>query len=362
MGPTQPNGFGANALAIDCASVTRQVSQSLREATARRLRRRGLLVAVSGGVDSAVCAALAVRAVGAERVFGLLLPDRDSTDSATQLGRQVCETLGMEYRIEDISPMLDAAGCYRRRHEAVRRIFPDFAENGRMKIVMSSSPLHSEQVNFFELVAEMPDGTQKRRRMPLDVYLQVVAATNMKQRTRKLMEYYHAERLNYAVVGTPNRLEYELGFFVRGGDGLADVKPIAHLYKTQVYALARYLGVAEEICCRPPSTETYSLPQTQEEFYFAVPYAQMDLLLYALSHGVSARDAAAATRLSEDQAERVFRDILAKRRIAAQLRQPAILMDEVDLDSSAPVPPAAAMSCVAPDDPGTPDGTPAEGV
>ena len=336
MSEMQQTAFDAKVLAIDCASVTHHISQALRETTSRRLRRRGLLVAVSGGVDSAVCAVLAVRAVGAERVFGLLLPDRDSTESATHLGRQVCESLGIEYRIEDIAPMLDAAGCYGRRQDAVTRLFPDFAENGRMKIVMSGSPLRSERVNYFELVAEMPDGTQERRRMPPDVYLQVVAATNMKQRTRKLLEYYHAERLNYAVVGTPNRLEYELGFFVRGGDGLADVKPIAHLYKTQVYALAQYLGVAEEICRRPPSTETYSLPQTQEEFYFAVPYAQMDLLLYALSHGVSACDAAAATQLSEDQVERVFRDIIAKRRIAVQLHQPAILMNGVNLDASVP--------------------------
>ena len=130
--------------------------------------------------------------------------------------------------------------------------------------------------------------------MPPAAYLQIVAATNFKQRVRKMMEYYHADRLNYAVAGTPNRLEYDQGFFVKLGDGAADVKPIAHLYKTQVYALAEYLGVPEEIRRRPPTTDTFSLPQTQEEFYFALPYAKMDLCLYGHNHGVPAAEVAAA--------------------------------------------------------------------
>ena len=124
-------------------------------------------------------------------------------------------------------------------------------------------------------------------RLPLQEYLQIVAATNFKQRIRKTLEYFHADRLNYAVVGTPNRLEYDQGFFVKNGDGAADVKPIAHLYKTQVYALARHLGLPEEICNGAPTTDTYSLPQGQDEFYFALPYDQMDLALWALNHGAA---------------------------------------------------------------------------
>jgi NAD+ synthase len=149
----------------------------------------------------------------------------------------------------------------------------------------------------------------------------------MKQRTRKLLECYHAERLNYAVVGTPNRLEYELGFFVRGGDGLADFKPIAHLYKSQVYALAEHLGVPAEIRREPPSTDTYSLPQTQEEFYFALPYEQADLLLWALRHGVSAGEAGTAVGLTAEQVDRAYHDMEAKRRAAALLHQAAIVME-----------------------------------
>ena len=164
--------------------------------------------------------------------------------------------------------------------------------------------------------------------MPLEVYLQVIAATSMKQRTRKLLEYYHAERLNYAVLGTPNRLEYDLGFFVRGGDGLADLKPIAHLYKTQVYALARFLGLPAGICDQPPSTDTYSMPQTQEEFYFALPYEKMDMLLHAFLSNVAPERAGAALGLTRQQVERVYRDITVKRRTAEQLNQAPLLVTE----------------------------------
>ena len=160
-------------------------------------------------------------------------------------------------------------------------------------------------------------------RLPPAAYLQLVAATNFKQRMRKMIEYYHADRLNYAVAGTPNRLEYDQGFFVKQGDGAADVKPIAHLYKTQVYALAEYLGVPEEIRRRPPTTDTFSLPQTQEEFYFALPYDQMDLCLYAQNHGVAADEVAPRVGLTAEQVERVFRDIEAKRRATRYLHTAA---------------------------------------
>jgi NAD+ synthase len=174
-----------------------------------------------------------------------------------------------------------------------------------------------------------------------------VAATNMKQRTRKLIEYTHADARNHAVLGTPNRLEYELGFFVRGGDGLADVKPISHLYKTQVYALAEHLGLPEEIRSQAPSTDTYSLPQTQEEFYFALPYAEMDLLLWAWHHDVAPADAGPVLGLRPDQVERVYRDIVGKRRVAERGLRDAVVIEQVDLSSAPPptsAPPTSAPS------------------
>ncbi len=320
--------FDRNVLEIDPAAVAKQIEEAIPRIVGRRLRRRGTVVAVSGGVDSAVCATLCVRALGANRVLVLLMPEQDSSPDGTDRGRRLCESLGIDYEIEDIAPILEALGCYRRRDEAIRKLFPEYGPGYRQKIAVADSLLDQDRMNYFNLIVESPSGDRQKQRMPLDVYLQVVAATNMKQRTRKLLEHYHAERLNYAVVGTPNRLEYELGFFVRGGDGLADLKPIAHLYKTQVYALAGYLDVPEEIRNLPPSTDTYSLPQTQEEFYFALPYDQMDLLLYAFSHDVSPDAAGEALGLTSQQVERVYRDIVAKRREADRLLQKALLVTD----------------------------------
>jgi NAD+ synthase len=320
--------FNEHVLDIDCGAVVGQIERVLREQVGRRLRRRGAVIGVSGGVDSAVCACLAVRALGPQRVVGLLMPERDSASDSTARGRELCEQLGIEHHLEDIAPTLEALGCYRRRDEAIRRIFPEYDATYRMKIAVADDLLESDRLNYFNLIVAAPDGTQHKVRMPLDVYLTVVASTNMKQRTRKLLEYHHAECRNYAVVGTPNRLEYELGFFVRGGDGLADVKPISHLYKTQVYAVAEHLGVPDSIRRQVPCTDTYSLPQTQEEFYFAVPLREMDMLLDAFLHGVPAEQAAPVVGLTVEQVERVYRDIVAKRRTAELLHQPALLIEE----------------------------------
>ncbi len=326
-GPRPKARFDSSVLDIDPANVARDIEEGIRRSV-KDLRRRGAVVAVSGGVDSAVCAVLSARALGEGRVFGLLLPERDFSPEGTARGETVCKAAGIDYDVTDISPALEALACYRHRDEAAAKLVPDYDSTWRMKIAVADDLMKRDRLNYFNLIVESPAGVQQKKRMPLNVYLQVVAATNMKQRTRKLLEYFHAERLNYAVIGTPNRLEYELGFFVRGGDGLADVKPIAHLYKTQVYALAAYLGVPDDIRDQPPSTDTYSLPQTQEEFYFAVPYEQMDLLLNASAHDVPADEAAAALGLTAEQVDRVFRDIAAKRRAAERLHRPAIMMED----------------------------------
>jgi NAD+ synthase len=305
-----PERLDASVLDVDCAAETARISARLVEIVGRVLRRRGVVVAVSGGIDSSVCAALAAKAFGRERVLALLLPEHDSSSDSTRLGRLVVEHLGLEYRVEDIGPALEAIGCYRWRDEAMRRVFPAYGKGWRSKIIIAGS---QSGLTYFKLVVRSPAGETREERMGAQEYLQVVAATNFKQRLRKTLEYFHADRLNYAVIGTPNRLEYDQGFFVKNGDGSADVKPIAHLYKTQVYALARHLGLPPEICNARPTTDTYSLPQGQDEFYFGLPWDKMDLALWALNHEVSAAALARAIGVSEVQAERAYADIRAKR-------------------------------------------------
>jgi NAD+ synthase len=292
------------------------------------LRKRGIVVGLSGGIDSSVVTSLCARALGASRVQVLLMPERDSSSDALRLGQLLASQLGTPVVVEDIAPALEAAGCYARQLEAIRTVFPEYGEGYKNKITLPSI-LDGDRLNVSELTIESPSGERKKARMPLAAYLQFIAATNFKQRVRKMMEYYHADRLNYAVAGTPNRLEYDQGFFVKLGDGSADIKPIAHLYKTQVFALAEYMGVPDEIRKRPPTTDTFSLPQTQEEFYFALPYHLMDLCLYGLNHGVPAAETAKATNLTAEQVERVYRDIEQKRRTTRYLHARPQLVEDV---------------------------------
>lgn len=319
----------SSVLALDYSAETARICDGIASIVSRKLNRRGVVLGVSGGIDSAVCAALSARALGAQRVFALLMPEKDSTSDATRRGAELCEKFGIPYVVEDITASLQAAGCYSRQIEAIRKVVPAYDVGWKHKIVLSNAVLERNTIPYFQLVVESPDGERITRRMPVDAYLQVVAATNFKQRIRKNLEYYHAERLNYAVAGTPNKLEYDLGFFVRGGDGLADFKPIAHLYKSQVYALAEHLGVPESIRRQSPSTDTYSLPQSQEEFYFILPYDRADLVLYGMENGLPAEQVGLATGLTAEQVERVGRDFAAKRLVASRTLRDAYLVTEV---------------------------------
>lgn len=314
-------------LDLDLDRTTKVATSRLREVLSGRLSRRGYVVAISGGIDSSVCAALCALAVGPERVLGLLLPEQDSSASSTTRGTMLADHLGIRTEHIDISPTLRAIGCYRWRDEAIRRVFPGYDGTWPNKIVLSGG--QAGRINHFRLVVQKPSGELLEATLRLREYLQIVAATNFKQRVRKTIEYFHADRLNYAVVGTPNRLEYDQGFFVKNGDGSADVKPIAHLYKTQVYAMAHHLGLPAEICDAEPTTDTYSLPQGQDEFYFELPYPAMDLALWAIDNDVPSVELAEVIGVSPGQADAVFAAIRAKRKAASYLHAGPVLLEPI---------------------------------
>lgn len=317
-----------NAMAFDAEVEVARICQTLRELLRTKINRRGLVIGISGGVDSAVSAALCVQALGKQKVFGLLMPEQDSAAGTTPLGELMAQHLGIDYTIKNISSSLAAIGCYEWRDQAIQKIFPAYDGTWKNKIAIEGGL--EGKINHFKLIVEKPDGTQLSAILPLSEYLTIVAATNFKQRLRKTTEYFHAERLNYAVVGTPNRLEYDQGFFVKGGDGLADIKPIAHLYKTQVYALARHLGLPDAICNAIPSTDTYSLQQGQDEFYFALPYQLMDIALWGFNQGAAAEDVAAVLNLPAEKIHYAYKDIANKRKTTAYLHLAPQLVTPVE--------------------------------
>jgi NAD+ synthase len=326
-------------LRIDLSAEIRKICERLRETLATRLNRRGFVVAMSGGIDSSVCAALCVEAIGVKKVFGILLPERDSSSSSESRGQMLAEHLGIEYVCTNIAPTLEAIGCYEWRDAAIKAIFPEYGEGWKNKIAVAGGT--AGRINYFNLVVQAPGGEIQTKRLPHKAYLQIVAATNFKQRIRKTLEYFHADRLNFAVVGTPNRVEYDQGFFVKNGDGSADVKPIAHLYKTQVYAIARHMGLPEEICSATPTTDTYSMPQGQDEFYYGLPYHQMDIALWAHNNGKSATDLARLAGIGEDLAAHALKDIDNKRRTTAMLHWPALTLEKVAGPLNTPPTPAS---------------------
>lgn len=318
-----------SVLNIDLEKEADKICDGIRRAMAESLGRRGLVLGMSGGIDSSVCSALAVRALGKERVLGILMPEQDSSSSSSDLGQLLAEHLGIRYETQNISGALESLGCYRWRDDAIREVVPEYNEGWKNKIVIRGGL--DGQINRYELVVEDPAGNRQQVRLPIKPYLQIVAATNFKQRIRKTLEYCWADRLNYAVLGTPNRLEYDQGFFVKHGDGAADLKPIAHLYKSQVYALAKYLKLPEPICNSTPTTDTYSLAQGQDEFYFALPYQQMDVAVFALNAGWSHEKLAKEIDVSEEQAAWIYSDILRKRKTTRYLHEAPVLLEAVPL-------------------------------
>lgn len=320
--------FSSDMLRLDPERETARICGRIREIMLTQVKRCGAVIGLSGGIDSSVTAALVVRALGRERVLGLEMPERHSADESLRLSGMVAACLGIGTVTEDITGILESVGFYRRYDEAVRLAVPDYGKGWKSKIVISDV-MDQRGFTAFYLVAMAPDASVVRKRLDLRPYLEIVAATNFKQRIRKMLEYYHADRLNYCVAGTPNRLEYDQGFFVKLGDGAADIKPIAHLYKSQVYQLAEFLGIPEEIRQRKPTTDTYSLAQGQDEFFFSLPYDKLDLCLFGKNHCIPAGHVASALGMKPEQVEAVFKDIERKRAAARYLHLPPLLVEEL---------------------------------
>src|SRR5689334_14143077 len=314
------NQFSAHCLDLNVEAATEQIVASLRQSVHAKLRGQVVASGISGGINASTVQTLCGRSLGPAGVTGVLLPERDSSTESATLAHKLASQFGIDTVTEDITDALEGLGCYRRLAEAMSHVFPDYGPGWKAKITLPGSLLEKETLNIFSLSVTNPQGQTFTRRLPLGEYYQIVAASNFKQRTRMAMLYYHAERRNYAVIGTANKNEHDQGFFVKYGDGGVDTLAIAHLYKTQVYQFAEYLGVPREICQRPPTTDTYSAPGSQQEFFFRLPFETMDLLWFAQENGVPIGEVARVMGLTERQVQRAFNDFAQKHRTTRYLR------------------------------------------
>ena len=321
--------FRINIVDFDKKRVVEGISTKIKLLLRGALKRRGIVLGLSGGIDSSATAALCVNAVGKDRVLGLLMPEKHSDDETLGLGQRVADALGIKSYNENITPILKSVGFYSKYDDAVRTVFPEYGDRWKSKIVLPDI-VNTDEYSIYSIVVQNPNGKIFKKRLSLDGYLGIVASTNFKQRSRKMLEYYYADLNNYAVAGTPNRLEYDQGFFVKLGDGAADLKPIAHLYKTQVFIIAKYLGIPSEIISRTPTTDTYSLTQSQDEFYFSLPYERMDVCLYAKNNGFSSEETAEVLGLTVNQVNKVFKDIDVKRNTTKYLHYSPLLMEKIE--------------------------------
>ena len=312
--------FSKDVLNIDRAAETVRIVAFIRDQV-RLMHRKGIVIGLSGGVDSALSASLSVRAVGKENVLALLLPDKESSPQSAAFATAEAQRLGIEAVTVDITPVLEAFGTYDKRDAVAKAIYPDFGPGHTLKIPPPADILNRDGYNYFTLTVYDPEGRSRSSRLTNDQAHGIIAATCPKHRTRMLAQYYHSEKLNYLVCGTTNKSEAVQGLFVKYGDGGVDIEPIAHLYKDQVFQLARHLGVIPEILDRAPCPDTYSAPVTDEEWFFRMPFKTLDLLLYAWETKADIAEVCRVMELREDQVKRAFRDFDSKYRTTEHLRR-----------------------------------------
>jgi NAD+ synthase len=315
--------FNLDVLKIDPAQELEKLSKFIIEQLKVVFRRKGVIVGLSGGIDSACIAAVAVHALGKEKVVGLVLPETESNPISSEYAIKHAQTLDIEHRQIYITPTVDSVVHYKWRDEFIQKLIPEYKPGYKYNITLPTDLLERDSFSFYNLQVQLPDEEIKKKRLNVDEFRTITSFANIKIRARMLHLYAEAERRNLLVIGTTNRTEFILGDFCKYGDGGTDIEPFTHLYKNQIYQLSDFLKVIPEIINRPPSPDTFSLPVSDQEFFFRISFDKLDYLIYAWEHEVPVNDAANALDISEDAVKRAYKDFSSKYRATAHLREVA---------------------------------------
>ena len=312
--------FSKDILKLKCQEVANDIQSFIKNEVHNKFRKKGAIIGLSGGVDSALSSVLCVNALGAENVIGLILPEKETNPCSTDYAKLHAQQLGIKTYHIDITSILNSYDIYSKKNEIIMKNFPEFKEDMRYRLVLPQNLLDRDRFNIYSLEIEQEPGDIISKHINIKDYRELVSLTNIKQRTRMVLLYYYAEKNNYLVVGTTNKTEYLQGFFVKYGDGGVDIEPLANLYKVQVFELAKHLNVPDVIIQREPSPDTYSLEVSDTEFYYCIPFDKLDLLLYAYENQVDRLKIKQELLLDESQIERAFMDFERKRKITEHLR------------------------------------------
>jgi NAD+ synthase len=313
--------FHLDVLKIDPVQQLEKLKKFIVDQTNVVFRRKGIIVGLSGGIDSACIAAVAVHAIGKEKVIGLVLPESESNTISSEYAIKHAQVLDIEHRQINITPTVDSIVQYKWRDEYIQKLIPEYKPDYKYNITLPTDLLERASYSFYLLQVQMPDGEIKKKRLNMEEFRTITSFANIKIRARMLHLYAEAERRNLLVAGTTNRTEFILGDFCKYGDGGTDIEPFTHLYKNQIYQLSDYLEVIPEIINRQPSPDTFSLPVSDQEFFFRIPFEKLDHLLYAWEHEVPINDVANVLDISEDAVERAYKDFTTKNRATAHLRE-----------------------------------------